>query len=737
MTRIGFSAVRVLGGSIAIVFSLSAVVPAEVLPSVPKYASLDESRKVFVDTVKPVLMKHCNACHSGGTIEGDLDLTALDPDTEAGSGGGRWAMLKKRVALREMPPADRPKLSDAEVAAVTDWIAGELKRSGRHFSTRAEYHNGNKVPHDKLFDPKFKAKFDSPGGLRRISPEIYASSFITAGGVLAQPFTQANGFLFRDMGAPKLDEPTTVLLIRNAFQIAAGTTSFTLKDGKKTFGGHMPREFAPLFDESKPPTDAEIAAAIGVQFSGVLKRAPTDQEKLHFVELYRKNHADAGPITGSRATLAAVYLLPEVIYRWELASGQPDADGKIRLSPRVIAYAISYGLTDGPPTHLLDAAAKGELDTREGVEAHVLRMVSDVKVRNRRIMRFFQEYFGYMNAKEVFQDEKSFYEHDAGQLIADTTRLIEYILEKDQNVFVELMTTNKAFVGQHPQNVKQQRAAVIAKARAKYDEELKKGKFTEESKPFKVDRRWIPGRSTYEAYNLDDFPDELPVDLPKDQRAGILTQPSWLAANAKTDENHAIFRGKWVREKLLGGVVPDLPITVDAQLPNAPHHGLRERMKVTEAAYCWKCHTLMNPLGLTFEAYDCFGRFRKEEPVLDVEATEKNVDNKGKSLGNVMKSIAVDSSGKINDFGDPSAEGEVGNAVEMLHRIAKSERAEQVFIRHVFRYFTGRNENLGDGPSLRYAQMRYRESGGSMKALVAAIMASDSFLYRVPSANDQ
>jgi hypothetical protein len=160
-------------------------------------------------------------------------------------------------------------------------------------------------------------------------------------------------------------------------------------------------------------------------------------------------------------------------------------------------------------------------------------------------------------------------------------------------------------------------------------------------------------------------------------------------------------------------------------------------MKVTEAAYCWKCHTLMNPLGLTFEAYDCFGRFRKEEPVLDVEATEKNVDNKGKSLGNVMKSIAVDSSGKINDFGDPSAEGEVGNAVEMLHRIAKSERAEQVFIRHVFRYFTGRNENLGDGPSLRYAQMRYRESGGSMKALVAAIMASDSFLYRVPSANDQ
>ena len=58
---------------------------------------------------------------------------------------------------------------------------------------------------------------------------------------------------------------------------------------------------------------------------------------------------------------------------------------------------------------------------------------------------------------------------------------------------------------------------------------------------------------------------------------------------------------------------------------------------------------------------------------------------------------------------------------------------EQVFVRHVFRYFTGRNENLGDGPSLRAAHKDYRESGGSFRALVSSVLSSDSFLLRTPA----
>ena len=35
-------------------------------------------------------------------------------------------------------------------------------------------------------------------------------------------------------------------------------------------------------------------------------------------------------------------------------------------------------------------------------------------------------------------------------------------------------------------------------------------------------------------------------------------------------DNHAILRGRWIRERLLGGGIPDVPITVDAMLPDEP-----------------------------------------------------------------------------------------------------------------------------------------------------------------------
>ena len=73
-------------------------------------------------------------------------------------------------------------------------------------------------------------------------------------------------------------------------------------------------------------------------------------------------------------------------------------------------------------------------------------------------------------------------------------------------------------------------------------------------------------------------------------------------------------RGKWVREKLLAGTIPDVPITVDAVIPEDHHKTLRDRLaSATETSYCWKCHEGMNPLGYAFESYDDFGRFRMEE----------------------------------------------------------------------------------------------------------------------------
>jgi hypothetical protein len=90
----------------------------------------------------------------------------------------------------------------------------------------------------------------------------------------------------------------------------------------------------------------------------------------------------------------------------------------------------------------------------------------------------------------------------------------------------------------------------------------------------------------------------------------------------------------------------------------------------------------------------------------------------------------VDSTGEIIDSGDPALDGPVENAIEMIRKLAESERVEQVFVRHAFRYWMGRNETLNDAPVLQEAHRAYRESGGSMNAMLTSLLTSDAFLYR-------
>jgi hypothetical protein len=271
----------------------------------------------------------------------------------------------------------------------------------------------------------------------------------------------------------------------------------------------------------------------------------------------------------------------------------------------------------------------------------------------------------------------------ASLLVQDTDNLVRWILDRDQDVLRELLTTNKSFVN------------------TRWDANAKKVVQAESKRPIHLSYSLPPDWK---------WTDEQPITMPEGTRAGILTQPAWLVAWSVNEDNHAILRGKFVRERLLGNVVPDIPITVDAQLPDAPEQTLRTRMEVTRAEYCWQCHVLMNDVGLPFETFDHFGRWR---------ATEKG--------------RPVDATGGIHRTGDERIDGtETGDAIEFVHALAESERVEQVFVRHAFRYFTGRNENLGDGPALRAAHEAYRKSGGSFEALVVSILSSDSFLYRTP-----
>ena len=381
--------------------------------------------------------------------------------------------------------------------------------------------------------------------------------------------------------------------------------------------------------------------------------------------------AELGIPRGLQAAYDAIILQPETLFRFEGTEGVSDSK-LVSLSRRELATSLSYALTDLPlDGNMLRAFENKKTPVRDIIRAEVGRMFEDEKrpyARNR-LLQFFQEYFDYQKAEDVFKDQIKGHKHWAPALVYDLDALIMHTLKKDKQVFKTLLTTPEylIFVNSH----------------------------RDHGNPL--------------VYNLppDWKPTSKPVRFPKNQRMGVLTHPAWLVAHSGNFDNDPIRRGHWIRYKLLGGNVPDIPINVDAKLPDDKTMTLRERMHVTRAETCYKCHSKMNPLGLPFELYDHYGRLRFTE--LDKP---------------------VDTTSKVVNTGVVGVDGEVGSPFELIKRLADSKHCEQVFTRYVFRFFLGRNETLGDAKTLQEAHKAYVESDGSMKALVVSLLSSDSFIYR-------
>ncbi|MFO0824290.1 MAG: DUF1588 domain-containing protein [Gemmataceae bacterium] len=401
-----------------------------------------------------------------------------------------------------------------------------------------------------------------------------------------------------------------------------------------------------------------------------------------------------------------------------------------------------------------------------------------------KIVRFFREFFGYPMAMGVFKDiERSngFYHNPdhkhtqtPGHLIHEADLVVDAIVREDKRVFETLLTTDKFFVAPV------ENAAAKMKALNEVYDRFKDAKW--QLKPgTKKAPSWLSAEDLeflrkrihpaanevtlnlvmrhvehYRKKGLDPHPQwsyaygELRMLAPHansyniappdwaypqrqpfevQHRKGILTHPAWLIAHSLNSSTDPVRRGKWVREKLLAGVVPDVPITVDAVIPEDPTKTLRQRLDhATERQACAKCHHLMNPLGLTFEIFDDFGRYRTQE---SLEHPDNIVAKaKVKYGADTYKTAPVVATGRLDGTGDPKLDGEVKDALDLIDRIAKSERVRQSIIRHAFRFFLGRNELLSDSQTLIDADRAYVQSGGSFKAVIVSLLTSDSFLYR-------
>ncbi|MFT5468302.1 MAG: hypothetical protein ACI8UO_003411 [Verrucomicrobiales bacterium] len=794
-----------------------------------------------------VLDRYCYSCHDDTTQKGDVrldDIFSLElPDRLQ-----FLNQMQEQIYFGEMPPAKKKQPSEPERQLLADWLSSELKKhDASKLEEKLRYPGyGNYVDHNKLFSGEIKDAPYTPARRWLVSPQIFLERVKDVLQLdererqrslygVTNPFILPERSGVRDFDLTTLNGGDLLVMLSNAQWIsskqirAARVEKGELKadefpDAKDRWAPReTPLEMAAVILKDSAPTDDELVAAIQKQFGLVLGRNADDDEIRRYLDLTRSSIELSGNTEGLRQMLVSVLLESEFLYRIEFGAGDPDEHLRKILAPLEAARAISYALGDrGPDADLLSAAADGRLATMDDFRREVQRLLSDeiyyagpidpgLSGKNMRahvtthprLVRFFREFFGYPAALRVFKDSPrsdGFYQNPArgtagspGFLIKEADRVVDWYLQKDEDVFENLLTTEEFFVyhnkdnetgrkiiqewtevyeklkdtnwkddpegviGEHQEFLEARPSVRVKGGHQKreflrhmyfFGETIGKGRtpFTTVSfahgytynhstfyslppTPHGFRYSGVEGKNFKGLDDVEfwDYPVEQPFKIAN--RKGLLTHPAWLIAHSSNFHTDPIKRGRWIREKLLAGRVPDVPITVDAQVPEDPHKTFRERVEaVTHADECWKCHQHMNPLGLPFEVFDDFGRYRLNEPL---EYPEHLIAKPTKKNGaDTYKTKPVQTLGALLGTDDSNLDGKVEDPFELIDRLAKSERVRQSIIRHAFRFFMGRNEMLSDSQTLIDADRAYVDSGGSFKAVVVSLLTSDSFIYR-------
>ena len=746
----------------------------------------------FEQKVKPFLKENCIRCHGEKKQKGKLALHEVSVDFAKDETSDLWLEILTQLTARDMPPPDEEtQPADSQRNVVIEWIDRQLLTAGSGETYRKkllapEY--GNWVNHEKLFSGEIKTPPFSPSRLWRFNTEIFAHKGF---GKSKSPFsyvTSERGI--RDYAALSIADQSTVqmtMIVADSF-----LTDRERRGDFKEFADDKPVPEEPALVEL---IRREHIRVIGrypnkeeeEKYLSFLKRSIKTGGKLDGFKttikamflspesIYRMEFGLGEVDEDGRRHLSPDELAHAIAYA--LTDHRPDNHPLIRETLQKGKLKTKEDATRLVRQLLDEQLLTGHWDRKDLP----------------RIRRFFEQFFGFHRAGTVFKDNdrrgaEKINQWNTTMLIHDARMLIEHVLKKDKDVIAELLTTNEYFIAHPGDNEyarehydkriaeildpgyvdarialrkkqikgdfnfdnmpeKAEKALVAArrdaeKTVAMFQATLDKGMHRHPNFPFEGKRRGIADLLYIEPYNLPssgrhgeqkwDWPIEQPLKMPEEERSGLLTHPAWLTAYSLNEGNDPIHRGIWVYERLLAGVLGDVPPDVDAAVPTDPHKTLRERMEPLRNQRCWKCHRKMNPLGEAFEIFDDWGRYRTHHYFDENGEIYLRRDNQfdRKLKEGKLTTRKVDASGEIAFSGDPQIDGKVKDAVEMMQRLGRSDRARQSFIRHLFRYFMGRNEMLSDSKTLIEADKAYVNNGGSFKALVVSLLSSDSFLYR-------
>ncbi|MEM9453040.1 MAG: DUF1592 domain-containing protein [Myxococcota bacterium] len=404
-----------------------------------------------------------------------------------------------------------------------------------------------------------------------------------------------------------------------------------------------------------PLSDTACATQFVTEFGRRAFRRPLEPVEVdEYVALYEDTRGAWDGATGFRLVVEAMLMSPNFLYQVQTVPDGASESDIIPVLPYELASRVSYFVWSSMPDDaLLTAAGAGELDTPEGLEAQIRRMLDDDRAADT-IASFTEQWMHLEGLGDKVKDAELFPQWSpalAESMEHEVLGFADEVIRKGDGSLETLLTASWTMGDE----------AVAELYGVAGPEGQGEGGF---------------GR----------------IELPADERAGLLTQVGFLATNAHAAENSWVHRGLFVRENLLCQTLAAPPIGVEVN--DANDAGRLENEE------CRGCHQMIDPIGWAFDDYDPLGMFVDEGEPGEVSASE------------------------VGAFDD---------VVALAGALATDPMVHDCMATQWFRYAARRAETPADSCALDQIKANFGASGQDIRELIVAVAMSEAFLYHKAS----
>lgn len=504
------------------------------------------------DAARDIVVEYCFDCHDAESSKGDLNLErALDSDPLVRE-ARLWRNVIARIENHDMPPEDKPQPSDEEREIVLAWLDEEI----------------NQFDYSQVDDPGYEP-------IRRLTHIEYSNTIRDLFGI---DLDLAHQFPMDLSGTTGFDNTANTLfmnpmLIERYAGVVDEIIDSVLPNKIETEAHQKVHDR--IFAERKVEGNPDIATARRIlnRFMDRAFRRSVEEAELELVLGHYSAKRSKGDSFESavKQSLGLVLLSPSFLYRIETV--EPGVES-YRISDWDRASRLSYFLwASMPDDELFALAGNGTLGRSDVLEEQIARMLTDPKADTLGTV-FAAQWLG-------FDDLGTRVRLDPIDNPWCTDTLMTAMKQETSMFFMSLLRENQPI-----------------------------------SRLIDADYTFV-NEEVARLYRMEGIEGERMrrVSLVDSPRGGIFGQGSLMAVTSFPGRTSPVIRGIWVLDTVLGTPPPDPPPNVsefDEEIEENRKLSTREKLAAHRAnPRCAGCHDQIDPLGVSLENYDWFGRWRE------------------------------------------------------------------------------------------------------------------------------